>query len=180
MTTQLKIRTDEFDRMTDAGVFDPERPRMELIGGQLFEMAPIGTAHMLVVTRLSMQLHTLLPQGRLLIQQPVRVPEFAEPQPDVVVLRAPLGNAKATLADCELVVEVSDSTLDFDRWVKLSAYMSGGAARVWIVNLRHGVLEEYVAPDYKLWRHFPGETHLDVSGISVDTLALFDSIPESD
>ena len=52
----VKIRTDEYDRMAEAGVFNPERRPMELVGGDLYEMPPIGAPHLIVVTRLQRML----------------------------------------------------------------------------------------------------------------------------
>ena len=91
----LKIRTAEYDRMADAGVFDSDRKRMELVGGQLYEMPPIGTPHLIVVTRLQRLFERALEEDlRVLVQQPLVVNRFDEPQPDVVILRHPLGNRK--------------------------------------------------------------------------------------
>jgi Uma2 family endonuclease len=94
MTTvqPVRIRTDEFDRMTDVGLFDGRR--VELLEGTLYEMPPMRTPH----------------------------------------LRAPLGRRKPTAADCQLVIEVSDTTLGFDRQRKLPAYLRGGVPTVWLVN----------------------------------------------
>jgi Uma2 family endonuclease len=105
----LKICTDEFDRMANAGVLDPSRRNIELIGGQLYEMAPIGTAHLIAVTRLSAQLVAFAARQRLLVQQPIRVPDHDEPQPDLVVLKEPLGLRKPQARDRLVAIEVSDT-----------------------------------------------------------------------
>ena len=164
--------------MADAGVFGHERGRIELLGGYLFEMPPIGTAHMVVVTRLSMQLHEINAQGRLLVQQPIRVAEFDEPQPDVTVLGAPLGTTKPGAEDCELLIEVADTSVRFDREVKGAAYRIGGVARYWIVNVSNGVVEEYTADGgWHLDIHYPGEHNLSVAGLEIDIQALFRDLP---
>jgi Uma2 family endonuclease len=75
---------------------------------------------------------------RVLVQQPLIVDKFNEPQPDVVVLREPLGLRKPRAEDCLVVIEVSDTTYDDDRKIKLPAYLAGGVPLVWIVNLRAG------------------------------------------
>ena len=173
-----RVSTDEYDRMADAGVFGPDRGRIELIGGALYEMPPIGTAHLIAVTRLQVQLAALNAQGRLLVQQPVRIPEFDEPQPDLTVLRLPLGNKKPEAADCELVIEVSDSTLRFDREKKLVAYKTGGLERVWIVDVVHGLVEEYGTPAWRQDTHFRGEGQLEVAGIRIDFEALLRDLAE--
>lgn len=139
----FKIRTDEFDRMADAGVFDTDRARIELIGGQLLEMAPIGTAHLILVTRLAQQLSNINGEGRLLVQQPIRVTEFDEPQPDLVVLSEPLGLRKPEARDCDIIIEVSDSTYKYDRDVKTARYLQGGAGLVLIINVAARWVETY-------------------------------------
>jgi Uma2 family endonuclease len=108
--------------------------RTELIDGQIIEMAPIGTPHMLVVTRLQRGLAQFNQEGRLLVQQPVILDEYNEPQPDLVVLHEPLGHQKPRGRDCLAIVEVADTTYATDVAIKLPAYLRAGAAAVWIVN----------------------------------------------
>ena len=117
--------------MADGGVFGPEHRRVELIGGRLYELPPISTAHLLAVTRLHQMLASLNATGRLLVQQPIRLPDFDEPQPDLVVLREPLGLVKPDAADCLLVIEVSDATtLTVDRERKLPIYLESATPSV--------------------------------------------------
>jgi Uma2 family endonuclease len=173
----LRIRTKEFDRMANTGVFDPDRPRIELLGGQLYEMAPIGTPHLMVVTRLQRLFEKGLAEDlRVLVQQPLIVDRFNEPQPDVVVLREPLGKRKPVAQDCLVVIEVSDTSYHEDRYVKLPAYLRGGVRLVWIVNIREGQLEVYdrvPAPDERGGKHYsPGKERPSVADISVDVGAL--------
>jgi len=71
--------------MADAGVFDSDRRRMELVGGHLYEMPPIGTPHLIVVTRLQRLFERAIDEDlRVLVQQPLIVDQFDEPQPDLV------------------------------------------------------------------------------------------------
>jgi Uma2 family endonuclease len=135
----LRIRTEEFDRMTDIGLFDGRH--VELVEGTLYEMPAMGTPHLVALVRLQQMLTSFNAAGRLLVQVPIRVPDFDEPEPDLVVLRAPLGHTKPSAADCLVVIEVSDTTLDFDRTRKVPAYLRGGAPEVWILNLRDRQLE---------------------------------------
>ena len=180
----MKIRTAEYDRMANAGVFDGDRPRLELLGGHLYEMPPIGTPHLLVVTRLQRAFGRFNDELRLLVQQPLIVDKFNEPQPDVVVLREPLGRRKPRAEDCLVVIEVSDTTYDEDRRVKLPAYPRGGVPLVWIVNIRRGVLEEYdrlPGPDEEDGtRYYPGEEQPAIAGLSVDVEALLANLPLDD
>src|SRR5712691_7952216 len=135
----LRIRTDEYDRMTEVGLFSGRR--IELLEGTLYEMPPMRTPHLIVLVRLQQMLAPLNAEGRLLVQIPLRVPDFDEPEPDLAVLREPLGRHNPTAGDCLLAVEVSDTSLRFDRERKLPAYRRGGVREVWIVNLRERQLE---------------------------------------
>jgi len=135
--------------------------------------------HLIVVSRLQQQLNALNAAGRLLVQQPVRVPDFDEPQPDLTVLRLPLGRTRPEAIDCELVIEVSDTTLKFDREEKVHAYRTGGVPRVWIVNLAQHVVEEYGSPTWTAEVYHPHAGELQVAGIRIDLSSLFGGI-ESD
>src|ERR687886_489709 len=112
MTTvqPVRIRTDEFDRMTDVGLFGGRH--VELLEGTLYEMPPMGTPHLRALVRLQRMLTTFNAEERLLVQVPAQVPDFDEPEPDLAVLRAPLGDRKPTAADLLLAIEISHSTLD--------------------------------------------------------------------
>lgn len=181
----LKIRTDEYDRMATAGVFGTDRPRLELLGGQLYEMPPIGTPHLMVVTRLQRLFERAIDEDlRVLVQQPLIVDQFDEPQPDVVILRQPLGNRKPEARDCLVVIEVADSTYRDDRYVKLPAYLRGGVPLVWIVNIPHGQLEVYdrvPGPDeVGGTRYSPGQEPPTVANIRVDVGALLANLPLDD
>src|SRR4051794_8900874 len=107
----VRIRTDEFDRMTDVGLFDDRR--VELLEGTLYEMPPMGTPHLLVLVRPQRMRPAFTAGGRLLARVPVQVPDYDDPERALGVLHAPLGRHKPTAADCQLVIEVSDTTLGF-------------------------------------------------------------------
>ena len=102
-------------------------------------MAPIGTPHLIVVTRLQRWFEKgLAEDSRVLVQQPLIGDRFNEPQPDAVILREPLGNRKPVARDCPVVIEVSDTSYHEDRYIKLPAYLRDGVRLVWIVNIRQG------------------------------------------
>jgi Uma2 family endonuclease len=164
--------------MANLGVFDADRPHTELLGGVIYEMAPIGTPHLIVVTALQEAFAGLTRERRLLVQQPVIVDKFNEPQPDLVVLRERLGRRKPRAEDCLVVIEVSDTTYRDDRNIKLPAYLAGGVPLVWIVNLQQGVLEEYSASSSRVYR--PGDEGPSVAGVSVDLAWLLADLPPDD
>jgi Uma2 family endonuclease len=177
MTTvqPVRIRTDEFDRMTDIGLFDGRH--IELLEGTLYEMPPMRTPHLLVLVRLQQLLAPMNAERRLLVQVPLQVPDFDEPEPDLAVLRAPLGRRKPTAADCQLVIEVSDSTLGFDRERKVPAYLRGGVPTVWIINVPDQQVEVYRA-DSRGHRVYLRDDRLEVDGVAVDLAALFEDLQD--
>ena len=138
----------------------------------------------MVVTRLQRLFDRAIEEDlRVLVQQRLIVDEFDEPQPDIVVLRQPLGSQKPESRDCLVVIEVSETTYDDDRYVKLPAYLHGGVPLVWIVNIREGLLEEYdrlPGPDELGGsRYLPGG-NASVAGIRVDVKTLLEDLPTDD
>ena len=143
------ITADEYERMGEAGIF-PRDARLELIGGEIFETSPIGSAHTGCVKFLSGLLHRLF-GGTLIVsvQDPVRLNDFSEPQPDVALLRRRedfYRGAHPTAADVLLAVEVADTTVITDRSVKVPLYARSGVPEVWLVNIPGGQLEIYSEP----------------------------------
>jgi Uma2 family endonuclease len=140
---------DEYERMGEAGLFAPDA-RLELLGGEIVEMTPIGSPHAAAVNRLNRLL--VLGTGDravVTIQNPVRLSDLSEPQPDVSILRARddfYGGGHARPADVLLVVEVADTTLRWDRGVKRPLYAAAGVPEVWIVDLGSRVVEVATEP----------------------------------
>jgi len=135
-----RLTIADYHRMGDAGIFH-EDDRVELIDGELFQMAPIGSRHAATVTRLTSQFGALA-GGRFLLspQNPVQIPPFSEPQPDIVLLRPQSHgyfDALPQPADALLVVEVADSSLPWDRNVKIPMYGRFGVAESWLVDIEH-------------------------------------------
>jgi Uma2 family endonuclease len=142
-----RITVDEYEAMSDA--FGPEQ-RLELIEGELIDMTPIGSLHASVVSRLN----RLLGQGAgdeaiVSVQNPIRLSDLTEPQPDLVLLRPRAdfyAAAHPTPSDVLLVVEVSDTTASFDRNIKRPLYATAGIPEVWIVDLPEGLVEIATVP----------------------------------
>jgi Uma2 family endonuclease len=141
-----RISVDEYHRMGEAGVFGPEE-RVELLDGEIYVMPPIGLSHAGLVTRLSAKIFRVV-DGRaiLTIQQPIRLADYSEPQPDLCVLRLRADSyfkAPATPEDVLLLIEVSDSSLRFDRSVKNPLYAAALVSEVWIINVADRCIESY-------------------------------------
>ena len=145
-----KLDVDAYHRMADVGIF-AEHDRIELIDGDLIDMAPIGQGHAAVVNGLNRAL--VIACGIKAIvspQNPVRLDQSNEPQPDFAVLRPRVdfyaAGDRPGPADVLLLVEVADSSLRLDRTVKLPLYARAGIAEVWIVDLKRRVLDAYCGP----------------------------------
>jgi Uma2 family endonuclease len=144
------INVEQYHKMGAAGVF-PEGARIELIEGELLNMAPMGTPHYWAVATLNRAIMES-PLGRcafVLPQLPIVLSEITEPQPDLMLARLPAEKyraAKATAEDIVLLIEVSDSTLAFDRQRKLPLYARHGIAEYWILNVRDRQLEVHHTP----------------------------------
>src|SRR2546421_10865468 len=135
--TKRWITADEYERMGEACIFPPDA-RLELIEGGIYEMSPIGSSHAACVKSLSALFHRLF-GGTLTIgtQDPIRLNDFSEPQPDGVLLRQRddfYRSGHPTPADVLLVVEVADTTVGTDSKVKVPLYARAGIPEVWLVN----------------------------------------------
>jgi Uma2 family endonuclease len=139
----------EYHRMAEVGILG-EDSRVELIRGQIVDMAPIGAPHLGMVNRLNRLLAGVLAgRGILSVQNPVRLDDGSEPEPDVAVLR-PRADDYQTATPCPpdvlLLIEVADTSLDDDRAIKVPLYAENGIAECWIVNLLDCVVEVYRQP----------------------------------
>ncbi len=133
------VSAEEYLRMGEAGVFAPDA-RLELIEGEIVEMAPIGSPHaglVKVLNRLFSRAGGDL--AIVSVQDPLIVGERSVPQPDLALLKPradSYSTSHPTAADVLLVVEVADSTLPFDLGTKIPMYARGGIAEVWVVDVQ--------------------------------------------
>lgn len=159
--TRYKLSVEDYHKLGHAGILT-EDSRVELIDGELIEMAPIGGPHMHMVNRLTKLLVTAVGDSAVVsIQNPVTLPPHSEPQPDVAILKAEV-SARETLVpeskDVLLLIEVADSSLAYDRQTKLRLYAANEIPEVWIVDVNAGVVEVYRQPTRT------GYTRVAVSG----------------
>ena len=150
METQVTRRlftADEFHKMAEAGILH-EDDRIELIEGELIEMAAIGTRHFTCVNMLNRLLvRSVGDEAIVSVQNPVRLSEKLEPQPDLVVLKNnDYREALPGTEDVLLLIEVSDSTLRYDRETKLPLYAGSGVREAWIMDLQNGAMERHTEP----------------------------------
>lgn len=144
-----RFTIDEYHRLIDLG-FLTECDRVELIRGELIEMAAKGRRHSVCNTGLLYQLIPLLGDRAIVRnQEPIVLSSNSEPEPDFAIAyprEDSYLSAHPRAVDLVLVIEVSDSTLDYDQTVKLSLYAEDGIRDYWIVNLVANHLECYSQP----------------------------------
>ncbi len=133
----------EYHRIAEAGVLAPEE-RVELLGGTITVMSPVGPRHSGGVNYLIRALMSRLSDRALCsVNGPLVIGEVSEPQPDVLLLK-PRDDCYRTRhpvpEDVLLLVEVSEASLELDRGAKCRLYAGAGVSEYWIVDLRHGVL----------------------------------------
>ncbi|MEH2304738.1 Uma2 family endonuclease [Nostoc sp.] len=184
MTVQLlrrKFTVEQYHKMLESGILT-EDDRVELIRGEIIEMSPIGTKHAACVNRLINLLVELL--GKRVIvaaQNPVALNDNSQPQPDVALLK-PRDDFYATAhpqpQDIFLLIEVADSTIEYDREEKIPLYAEANIIEVWLVDINEQVVEVYQQPSaarYQFMQKLTSDESLSIPGfpdvnISVDEI----------
>ena len=149
LVTPQRFTIAEYHRLTEIGFFT-EDDRVELIHGEINRMAAKGTAHTVCCSNLLAALAALLSDyATLRCQDPITLPSGSEPEPDFAIVRQRPDNylsGHPTPDDILLVIEIADSSLDYDREVKRSLYAEAGIPHYWIFNLIERCLEAYSEP----------------------------------
>ena len=152
----------EYHALAWAEILAPDE-RVQLIAGDIIVMSPVGNPHAECVdwiTEVFTQSGRLAGRARVRVQGPMVMPGHSEPQPDLMLLKLREGgyiSGHPRPEDILLLVEVSDSTLRYDRYVKLSLYAEAGVPEVWIVNLRNDWIESHTEPTpdgYRVTRRY--------------------------
>jgi len=145
-----KLDVGAYYRMAEAGILGP-RDHVELIGGEIIDMVPIGSAHSGKTIRLTRHFARAVADGLVLVgvQCPLRLDSFNEPEPDLMLLRPRADDYETrhpSAADVLLLVEVADSSLAYDRSVKVPLYASFGIPELWIVDVTNRAVEVLTEP----------------------------------
>lgn len=153
MTALPKRKTftvSEYHKMIDAGVFIGDSD-YELIEGEIVKKMTVGDYHISCVNRLNMLLTARLAGKAIVsIQNPVVIGEISEPEPDVTIFKFQedfYASGKATAEDVLLLIEVSDSTVKYDRDIKILLYAEAEVSEVWLINLPRQIVEVYTQPE---------------------------------
>jgi Uma2 family endonuclease len=171
----------EYERMTEVGLFAPDA-RLELLDGAIIDMSPQGPLHVTATQLVAEALRQRLPTGYLVrVQAPIALDHRSEPEPDIcVVPGAPRDYAKSHPTRALLVIEVSDSTLEYDRTAKAAAYARNGIPEYWILNVRDRVLEVLTRPGpggYASKTMVPAQGHISSEALPILALAVAELLP---
>jgi Uma2 family endonuclease len=158
--TRRRWTVADYHRATEAGVFGPEE-RLELIGGEIIVMSPQLGPHATATTITQLKLQAIFSEGWVVrIQLPLTLGEESEPEPDLAVVRGrPEDFWEDHPTTAELVVEVADTTLRFDRRDKAMQYARAGISDYWILNLPGRRLEVRRDPDPATGEYRQVSTH---------------------
>ena len=176
------LTVDDYYRMAEVGILDAEA-RVELIDGEIIDMAPPGSPHAATVHYLT-EVFVRAVEGRatVLVQNPVRLSRYSEPQPDVALLRRRddfYRERHPQPEDVLLIVEVAVTSLRFDRRKKVPLYARHGIPEMWLLDVDGRRFVRYRAPQqgsYMLVDEPDLGTPLELpalSGVVVDLHRLF-------
>jgi Uma2 family endonuclease len=149
------LTVEQFNRMIASGII-PENDRVELVDGDIVEMAPIGVRHASYVSRVVDVLHGVVPAEMMVwVQNPVELSPLTRVEPDVTLVRRRADYYVSRLPrpeDILLVVEVADTSLEADRAVKIPAYAKASVPEAWLVDAATNRIEVFRTPSAEGYR----------------------------
>lgn len=144
MVTKHLFTVSDFHRIGETGIFS-ENDRVELIEGEIIKMPPTGSYHASHVDRLNQLLYSRIGQAAIIrVQSPIKLTNQSEPQPDLALLkpRADFYAGRHPIpSDVLLIIEVSDTTVHYDRTVKTPLYAAAGIPEMWLIDLPADVID---------------------------------------
>jgi Uma2 family endonuclease len=169
-----RLTVQDYYRMAEVGLLAPDA-RVELIEGEIIDMPPSGSPHAGILTRLHERLF-LAVHGTATVREQIalHLDDFSEPEPDIVLVKRRSDDyvrSHPTPPDVLLVIEVSQSSLRFDRKRKLPLYARHGIPEYWIVDVIRPVLHIFHTPQ--------GERYLHGSSIPRPGIVTLSTLPQS-
>ena len=151
----FRLNVSQYHQMSEAGIFS-ENDKVELINGEIIEMSPIGRRHTACVNRLNSVFSQLLGNKVIIaVQNPIILNNLSEPEPDIALLQPRADfyeSGHPQPQDIFLLIEVADSSLEYDRDVKIPLYASSGITEVWLVDIYQQVIIVYRYPSENGYR----------------------------
>jgi len=158
MATEIAKRlftVHDYHRMVDAGILR-EGERVELIRGEVMRMSPINPPHNGTIHRANQALGRIVGDRAIVgVQGSIRLDEYDEPQPDLYLLRPKndfYTSRHAGPADILLIIEVADSSIEYDRTIKMRLYAETGVPEYWISDLQNDCVVSYSDADGATYR----------------------------
>ena len=160
VASRLRFTTEQYHLMHEVGVFQ-EGDRLELINGEITNMSPIGRKHVACIIRLDKLIQKKL-GDRVMVstQNSIYLDDNSQPQPDLAILKPRddfYESGLPTPADILLIIEVADSSLDYDRHVKAPLYAAARIPEMWLFDVNQKLIEGYTQPSangYKLIKRY--------------------------
>lgn len=177
-----RFTVDEYLALGAAGILAKEE-RVELLDGEIIQMAPIGNRHQHSVDWTAYLLHQAVGRRAMVqVRGSIQLDDASAPQPDIAVIRRGSINDIGPVlpSDVFLLVEVADSSLEFDLGEKLARYAAAGIPEVWVANLRASELVVNTEPEgsaYANVRVVPLDGAVSPQAFPDATLAVADFIP---
>ena len=142
--TKHKTNVTEWQKMGEASIFSPES-HLELINGEIIEMAPIGSHHASHLKRLINVFSGLIKKSAIIVaQDPLQLDDFSEPEPDFMLLRPSPDfyyTSHPQAGDVFLLIEIADSSIDYDQTKKLRLYALHNIPEYWLLNINDSCLQ---------------------------------------
>jgi Uma2 family endonuclease len=176
------LTVEAYHRMGEVGIFAPGE-RVELIEGEVVEMAPIGSRHSGLVNRVTHLLVQAVGKRAVVsVQNPVRLSRSSEPQPDFAVLKPRADDYQSATPlpeDVLLIIEIAETSLQYDRELKAPLYAAHAIPELWVVDVTEKAFWTYRDPQAGGYARVekterPGKLRLAAApDIEVDLSGLF-------
>lgn len=168
------LTVNDYHRMAEVGIFTEDQP-IELINGEIFDMAPIGSFHADIIDALTRIFYQQASDNvRIRVQNPIFLSDVSEPEPDIALVKN--NNYRLqhpTAQDVLLLIEVSDTSLNYDRTIKLPLYASHQIPEVWLFNLKEPRLDIYQQPESDYYRlHLRPKAGDSIQPLLVDSVSV--------
>jgi len=179
--TKFKFDSQQYHQMAEVGIFEHiQAPRIELINGEIIQMSPIGRKHCACLAKLNQ----LMVRGfvdRFIIwgQSSIKLDDGSEPQPDLALLRCRADfydERLPTAADILLIIEVADSSINYDREVKIPLYAEFGISEAWLVDVNKSILTKFTQPSlsgYRTVQILDLADSIEFSGLKIQVSDIF-------
>ena len=145
----FRLNVSQYHQMSEAGILS-ENDKVELINGEIIEMSPIGRRHAACVDRINRLFSNILGIKVIVrVQNPIILNNLSEPEPDIALLKPRADfyeSGHPQPQDIFLLIEVADSSLEYDRDVKIPLYATSGISEVWLVDIYEQVIIVYRYP----------------------------------